>query len=274
MLKNLKPKFIKSGSLNENLENWDRYLDKKYVYITEKIVFHGRFKNFFLPYINSVFLKSDIINNYENKVFELIFDFFDSPKLSFSNSEIDTLIKIKIKNFYEKLKQNSFILEIFCPESVGQIDHSFLSQSLINNENINNGKYFTNITIRCIMTKELTELRSETTNFVVKVILKEIKYKILNIKESEVNFGLLEFIQRIDLIPLLVPTIKNLNLYIEEFDIFSIINNDVMSIVEKNFIDAFNDKGNVSYFKFVMSSKPYIKYSVKFKVGDFYKDMD
>lgn len=274
MLKNLKPKFIKSDSPLEKFEIWDRYLDEKYIFITEKIIFDARFRNFPNVFSNTIYAETLGNRSEEGKIFELTFDFFDAPNLSFSNSENDIIIKNKIKKFYERLKQNNFIINIECPESVGKIDHSFLTKSLIErSENINNSKYFTNILIRCIITKELSELRTETTNFIVKVILKEIRYKVTNIKETEVNFGLLEFIQRIDLIPLLKKYIKNLNLSIEEFDVNRIINNNIINKVKREFMDALSEN-EVSYFNFVMSSKPYIKYSVKFKVGDFYRDMD
>ena len=81
MIKNLKPKFIKSGSY-ESLEIWDRYLDQKYLYITEKLIFSARFRNFPSLYTNTIFSKS--LNNYdEGKTFEIPFDFFLSHLRSF-----------------------------------------------------------------------------------------------------------------------------------------------------------------------------------------------
>lgn len=267
-MKILKPKFIKDNSPEKNLEIWDRYLDEKYVYIIDKLLFCARFRNF--PNIlDTVFTNLEISK--EGRNFEVTFDFFDAPKNSFTNTDIDILIKNKIKNFYNKLKENNFILEIFPSYST---HHSFLSNSLINqSENIDRGNYLTNIIIKSLMTKELADLRSETTSFIVKVIMKEIRYKIGNVQESEVNFGLLEFIQRIDLLTLMKPHVKSLNLSMEEFNIFYIINREVINKVESLFMEFF-ENNEVSYFKFVMSSKPYIKYSVKFKVGDFYKDID
>lgn len=251
MLKNLQLKFIKEEYFD--LEIWDDYLDKKFEYIIEQIILNSRFKNFSELY----------------QTFEMTFNIFDAPKFSFSNSDIDTQIKIKIRNFIDRLRKCDFIVNISNSKYLDKIDHSFLTLSILENNDIDKSRYLNNLVIQCKMTENLVNLRNETLNFIIKLILSKIKYKILHVHESDINTGLLEVIQKIYLKPLLKLNIKNLGLSLNEFNIYFIINKTIKNIVREEFMKI----ENATNLEFIMSSNPYIKYSVKFKMEEFYKDL-
>lgn len=259
MFTNFQLKFIKPEFYD--IEIWDDYLDKKFIYITEKILFYARFNQMYkyVKYSNNLI------------VFEFPFDFWDAPKFLFSNSDIDTQIKVRIKNFMKRLKKCDFVIEIKPSKSLNNSQFYILSQSILENENIDKGKYLSEIVVICRMTENLAKLKEETTQFIVKLILTKIKYRLEHIHESDFNSALLQIIQRIELIPLLKSQIKNLSISMDEFDIFSIMSKVVIDKVTEEFMKI-NEA--VVYFKIVMSSNPYIKYALKCKIADIRREFD